>query len=102
MDRLETNPTLGGFAESVGLLEFDQIRQELAGYTRTVMGREATLYLTPSTDLLEIVSRQQETSEARQFLAEGGALEFGPASTSGNTSTERYWVACSVETSCTL
>ena len=78
MDRLETDATLGGFAESVGLLEFDQIRQELAGYSRTVMGREAALSLTPSTHLLEIVTRQQETSEARQYLSEGGTLEFGP------------------------
>ena len=78
VDRLEADAALSGFAESVGLLEFDQIRQELAGYIRTVMGREATLSLTPSTDLLDIVTRQQETSEARQFLSNGGGLEFGP------------------------
>ena len=76
--RFEADTALGGFAESVNLLEFDQIRQELADYTRTVMGREAALSLAPSTNLLEIVSRQQETSEARHFLSDGGGLEFGP------------------------
>jgi DNA mismatch repair protein MutS2 len=69
---------VGGFSESVRLLEFDQIRRKLAYYARTVMGREAALSLTPSADLLEIVARQQETSEARRFLDDGGALEFGP------------------------
>ncbi len=67
-----------GFSGSVGSLEFDQIRQQLAAYTRTVMGRDAALALAPSIDLLEIVTRQQETSEARQFLDQGGTLEFGP------------------------
>ena len=69
---------LGGFAESVGSLEFGQIQQQLAVYARTVIGREAALSLTPSTDLLEIVTHQQETTEARHFLDHGGALEFGP------------------------
>ena len=36
------------------------------------------LSLAPSRDLLEIATRQQETTEARQFLDQGGALEFGP------------------------
>ena len=66
------------FSASVRLLEFDQIREEVAGYTRTVMGREAALSLSPSPDLLDIATRQQETTEARQYLDEGGSLEFGP------------------------
>ncbi len=78
VDHHDENGMLSGFAESAALLEFSQIRQELAGYTRTVIGREAALSLAPSTDLLEIAARQQETSEARQFLSGGGALEFGP------------------------
>jgi DNA mismatch repair protein MutS2 len=69
---------LGGFSLSVSLLEFDQIRQQLAAYTRTVMGREAALSLAPSPDLLEVAGRQQETTEARRFLDQGGSLEFGP------------------------
>ena len=42
------------------------------------MGREQALSLSPSIDLLEVVTRQQETTEARQFLDQGGGLEFGP------------------------
>ena len=69
---------LGGFSESVRLLEFEQIRNQLAANTRTVLGREAAQSLTPSSDLLEIATRQQETTEARLFLDQGGSLEFGP------------------------
>ena len=75
---VEPAGVLGGFSQSVSLLEFGQIRQQLAAYTRTAMGREAALSLTPSPDLLEVASRQQETTEARQFLDQGGSLEFGP------------------------
>ncbi|MEK7814360.1 MAG: endonuclease MutS2, partial [Chloroflexota bacterium] len=57
---------------------FHQIRQHLASHTRTVLGREAALSLTAIRDLLEIASRQQETTEARQFLEQGGSLESGP------------------------
>ena len=67
-----------GFERSSRLLEFDQVSQQLAGYTRSVMGREQALSLSPSIDLLEVATRQQETTEARQFLDHGGGLEFGP------------------------
>lgn len=66
------------FSASVRLLEFDRIREDVATYTRTVMGREAAFCLSPSSDLLDIATRQQETTEARQYLDEGGSLEFGP------------------------
>ncbi len=69
---------LGGFARAQHLLEFDQIRQRLAGYARTVLGRECALELEPVSDALEIGSRLQETDEARLFLDNGGSLEFGP------------------------
>ena len=71
-------PPLGGFDRSLRLLEFDQIRQRLAGYSRTALGRERCLSLEPVGDALEIASRLQETDEARQFLDHGGSLEFGP------------------------
>ena len=71
--------SVGGFAEAVTLLEFHQIRQRLASYTRTFMGKYAAFSLTPFSNLLEIATGQQETSEARQFLDKGGALEFGPS-----------------------
>ena len=74
------SPALGpmGFEQSVRLLEFDQVRQQLAEFTRTVIGREQALSLTPSIDLLEVATGQQETTEARQYLDHGGGLEFGP------------------------
>ena len=69
---------LGGSERAIPLLEFDQIRERLAGFTRTVSGRERAIALSPTADLLEIAVRQQETAEARQFLDLGGMLEFGP------------------------
>jgi DNA mismatch repair protein MutS2 len=74
----EPQTPLGGFDQAGRLLEFDQIRQQVASYTRTFLGGEMALSLAPSRDLLEIATRQQETTEARQFLDQGGALEFGP------------------------
>ena len=70
--------TPNGYAGSLGLLEFDQIRSAVASYIHTLMGREACMSLMPSGDVLEIATRQQETSEARRFIDHGGALEFGP------------------------
>lgn len=70
--------TLGGFERALGLLEFDQIRRRLAGYSRTVLGQERALELTPVGNALEIGTRIQETDEARLFLDNGGGLEFGP------------------------
>ena len=69
---------LDGFSQAAGLLEFDQIRDGLAGFVRTVLGRHRARELAPVSDVLEIATRQQETSEARRFLESGGGLEFGP------------------------
>ena len=70
---------LDGFSQAAGLLEFDQIRDGLSGFVRTVLGRQRARELTPVSDVLEIATRQQETSEARRFLESGGGgLEFGP------------------------
>ena len=69
---------LGGFSRSLVLLEFDQIREQLVAMTRTVMGEERAKEVEPSRDLMDIAVRQQETAEAREFLDQGGALEFGP------------------------
>ncbi|MCH7736419.1 MAG: endonuclease MutS2 [Chloroflexi bacterium] len=69
---------LGGFAFAGPLLEFDKVREQLAGYTKTVVGGERARALTPTLDLMEIATRIQETSEARQYLDQGGGLEFGP------------------------
>ena len=66
------------FSNAVRLLEFDQVRQQLASYARTVMGEEAALALTPRQDHLGIATDLQETTEAREFIEGGGTLEFGP------------------------
>ena len=74
-------PQLNGCEQALALLEFDPIRQQLAGYARTLLGREYALALTPTADYSEIVRRQQETAEARRFIDAGGSgpsLEFGP------------------------
>ena len=80
-DNSTTANPLGGFAQALRLLEFDQVCQRLAGYARTVLGRERAEDLTPVSDPLEIANRQQETAEARLFLDTGSpssGLEFGP------------------------
>ena len=69
---------LGGFEQAGTLLEFDQIRRRLASFTRTTRGGESALALEASASPLEIAIRQQETTEARMFLDQGGTLESGP------------------------
>ncbi len=69
---------LGGFHFAGPLLEFGRVLEQIATYTKTVVGGERARALSPSRDLLEIATRLQETSEARQYLDQGGRLEFGP------------------------
>ena len=70
--------TLGGFDSARWLLEFDQVLGQLAGFARTALGRQRVAELEPSDDLLEVATRQQETTEARRYIDDGGSLEFGP------------------------
>ena len=70
--------TLGGFDKAGRLLEFDQVLAQVASYCRTVLGREKVAALEPSEDLLEVATRQQETTETRRYIDGGGSLEFGP------------------------
>ena len=69
---------LGGFETSRRLLEFDQVLGQLSGYARTALGKQRVAELEPSDDLLEVATRQQETTEARRYIDDGGSLEFGP------------------------
>ena len=69
---------LGGFETSGRLLEFDRVLGQLSGYARTELGRQRVAELEPSDDLLEVATRQQETTEARRYIDGGGSLEFGP------------------------
>ena len=72
------NTDLGGFDFAGRLLEFDKVRKQLVSHTHTVVGAERARSLSPTLDLLDIATRQQETSEAKQYLDDGGGLEFGP------------------------
>ncbi len=69
---------LGGSNFAGPLLEFDRVCEQIAGHTKTVVGGERARALAPTKDLLEIATRLQETSEARQYLEQGVGLEFGP------------------------
>ena len=69
---------LGGFDFAGRLLEFDKVREQLVSHTHTVVGTERARSLAPTLDLLDIATRQQETSESCQYLDDGGGLEFGP------------------------
>ena len=62
--------------ETLELLEFHLIRQQLARYTTLAPARESTLALAPSSDHEEIRRRQQGTREARNFLDEQGSLDL--------------------------
>ena len=72
------NTDLVGFDFAGRLLEFDKVREQLVNHTHTVVGAERARSLSPTLDLLDIATRQQETSEAKQYLDDGGGLEFGP------------------------
>lgn len=77
--RLRRRPLdAGGFTQSAALLEFDQVQENLASYTRTRLGGQRARELAPASDVLDIATRQQETSEARRYLDQSGGLEFGP------------------------
>ncbi|MGC8838165.1 MAG: endonuclease MutS2 [Anaerolineae bacterium] len=65
------------------LLEFPKILAQLARHTSFSAGRELALALRPTTSLTEARARQEETREARQFLATspitlGGARDVRP------------------------
>ncbi len=62
--------------ETLELLEFHLIRQQLARYTTLTPARESALALSPSSDLDRIRRRQQGTLEARSFLDEQGSLDL--------------------------
>jgi len=69
------SPTLIQHA-SERVLEFDQLRQLLAGYTASPLGGERVLELAPSQDKTWIEGQQQLTEELRGFLRVGGSYDF--------------------------
>ena len=62
--------------ETLELLEFHLIRQQLARYTTLAPAQESADGLTPSSNLERIRQRQQGTLEARSFLDEQGAVDL--------------------------
>ena len=58
------------------VLEFDQLRQLLAAYTGSPLGRVRVMQLAPSRDDQWIASQQQLTAELRGYLRSGGHFDF--------------------------
>ena len=58
------------------VLEFDQFRQLLAGYTSSPLGRARVMQLAPSADRHWIEQQQQLTDELRGYLRVGGSFDF--------------------------
>ncbi len=65
---------ISNFSERV--LEFDQLRQLLAAYTASPLGRERVTQLAPSQDRPWIERQQQLTQELRGYLRSGGRFDF--------------------------
>jgi DNA mismatch repair protein MutS2 len=62
---------------SLRVLEFDAVRQRLAGLTTFSLGRELALALEPSPHLPLVRRLQEETAEATRLLDLPGAVPFG-------------------------
>jgi DNA mismatch repair protein MutS2 len=58
-------------------LEWNRLRDHLAGRTQSPLGRARVLALEPSRDLQGVERAQQITAELRLFLGAGGTLAFG-------------------------
>jgi DNA mismatch repair protein MutS2 len=61
---------------SSGLLEFQSLRDLLAGYASSPLGRNRIAELVPSLDRAWIETQQQLTTEIRDYLRVGGRFEF--------------------------
>ena len=64
---------------SLRLLEFHLVREEMASYTTFSPARDLALELVPSYELAQVVHRQRETSEARDFLERGSTIDLSGA-----------------------
>jgi len=58
------------------VLEFDEFRQILAGYTASPLGRERVLSLAPSQERGWMEQQQQLADELRGYLRTGGGFDF--------------------------
>lgn len=58
------------------VLEFDRLRDIVAGYCQSVLGRRAVQELQPTADRAWIERQQQLTAEIREYLRSGGRFDF--------------------------
>src|SRR5260221_13308084 len=58
------------------LLEFETLRELLAGYTSSPLGQRRVAELLPSLDRSWIETQQQLTTEIREYRRVGGRFEF--------------------------
>lgn len=65
--------------DSLTLLEFNLVREQLASYATFDPARELAHALLPTSDAEQVASRQQETSDARRFIEERGNLDLSAA-----------------------
>lgn len=58
--------------KTLGVLEFEKIREQLGGFTVTVAGAQKVAVLSPSAIMENVVAMQQETSEAVGIILQKG------------------------------
>jgi DNA mismatch repair protein MutS2 len=68
-----TNPLAN---TSVGVLEFESLREVLRGYASSPLGQERIATLAPTADRAWIEDQQELTSEIREFRRVGGRFEY--------------------------
>jgi DNA mismatch repair protein MutS2 len=61
---------------SAGPLEWPRLREYIAGFAASPLGRAWTLALEPCADAAWIDAQQQRTAEVRDFLTGGGSFDF--------------------------
>lgn len=65
--------------KSLRILEYPKVLDRLAEHTAFSAGRELALALTPTGDFDEVARRQQETAEAKDWIAAKGDVSLGGA-----------------------
>ncbi len=65
--------------KSLHTLEFDKVRDRVAGYTSFSAGRDLALAMTPTTDLREAQEWQAETREAAELFETDSGVSIGGA-----------------------
>ena len=61
---------------SAGALEWPRLREHVAGYAQSPLGRGWVMALEASADAAWIDAQQQRTGEVREFLTGGGSFDF--------------------------